>query len=93
MVLPPRAGRDALPPAAQLWLTTMRTSVRIDERAAVRWVGRFGLEAKTATLEDVQRRSPLWAPWRWVAPERWRSWRISAASAGLLAFSGERCRH
>ena len=24
------------------------------ERAAVRWVGRFALEAKTATLEDVQ---------------------------------------
>lgn len=31
-----------------------REDDRLYERAAVRWVGRFALESKTATLEDVQ---------------------------------------
>ena len=31
-----------------------REDDRLYERAAVRWVGRFALEAKTATLEDLQ---------------------------------------
>jgi hypothetical protein len=31
-----------------------RKDDQLYERAAVRWVGRFALEAKTATLEDVQ---------------------------------------
>lgn len=31
-----------------------RKDDQLYERAAVRWVGRFALEAKNATLEDVQ---------------------------------------
>ena len=35
-----------------VWL--YREDDQLFERAAVRWVGRFSLEAKKATLEDVQ---------------------------------------
>jgi hypothetical protein len=35
-----------------VWL--YRDDDQLYERAAVRWVGRFALEAKRATLEDVQ---------------------------------------
>jgi hypothetical protein len=35
-----------------VWL--FREDDQLYERAAVRWVGRFALEAKNATLEDVQ---------------------------------------
>jgi hypothetical protein len=35
-----------------VWL--YREDDQLFERAAVRWVGRFALEAKAATLEDVQ---------------------------------------